>query len=190
MKKFIQLFLFFLLILFVVFFYKNYLVKNTEEKINQTKKKETLIENQNNLIKNLRYNVSFDDNTQYFITAELSEIFYKEGSEFVEMQIVVAKLINEKNISLIIESKNATYNNSNYNTKFSKNVKISYLGSIINSENLDLNFEENIVTIYNNVIYEGVQGHLKADNIVINLITKEVKIFMNDSENKIKIKAE
>ena len=32
--------------------------------------------------------------------------------------------------------------------------------------------------------------HLKADNIVINLITKEVKIFMNDSENKIKIKAE
>ena len=106
------------------------------------------------------------------------------------MQIVLARLINEENISLIIESDKATYNNSNYNTKFSNNVKITYLDNIINSQNLDLNFEENTVTAYNNVIYEGIRGQLRADNIVINLITKEINIFMNDTENKVIIKSE
>ena len=149
-----------------------------------------MIENQNNLITNLRYNVSFDNNTEYYITSELSEIFYNEGSEFVEMQIVFARLINEENNPLIIESNKAIYNNSNYNTEFSNSVKVTYLGNIITSENLDLNFEENIVTIRNNVIYEGIQGQVKADNVEINLITKEMKIFMNDTKNKIKIKSQ
>ena len=189
MKKFFQLFLFFLLILIVIIFYINYF--NTDPKTaGEEKKEETLIENQNNLITNLRYNVSFDNNTEYFITAELSEIFYQEGSEFVEMQIVFARIVNEENIPLVIESNNAIYNNSIYNTQFSNDVKVTYLGSIINSENLDLNFEENIVTIRNNVIYEGIQGQLKADNVELNLITKEMKIFMNDAENKVKIKSE
>ena len=65
-------------------------------------KKEILIENQNNLIKNLRYNVKFDNNTQYSITADLSEIFYKDDIEFVRMQTVFTKFIDEKNLSLII----------------------------------------------------------------------------------------
>ena len=146
---------------------------------------EILIENQNNLIKNLRYNVKFDNNTQYSITADLSEIFYKDDIEFVRMQTVFAKFIDEKNLSLIITSDNAIYNNSNYNTKFSNNVKITYLNNEITSQNLNLNFEENVVTIYNDVIYEGLQGLLKADNVVINLITKEINLFMNNSKNKV-----
>lgn len=189
MKKFFQLFLFFLLILIVIIFYINYF-KTDPKKAGEEKKEETLIENQNNLITNLRYNVSFDNNTEYFITAELSEIFYQEGSEFVEMQIVFARIVNEENIPLVIESNNAIYNNSNYNTQFSNDVKVTYLGSIIYSENLDLNFEENIVTVYNNVIYEGVQGQLRADNIVINLITKEINVFMNDAKDKVIVKSE
>ena len=103
------------------------------------------------------------------------------------MQKVIAKFINEENIPLVIESDNAIYNNTNYNTKFSNNVKITYLGNLITAENLDLNFSKNIITIQNNVVYEGVQGLLKADNIKINLITKKIEIFMNDSKNKVKI---
>ena len=34
----------------------------------QISKNETLSENQNNLIKNLKYQVKFDNNTQYLIT--------------------------------------------------------------------------------------------------------------------------
>ena len=137
------------------------------------------------MIKNLRYSVKFDNNTQYSITADLSEIFYEDDIEFVRMQTVFAKFIDEENLSLIISSDNAIYNNSNYNTKFSNNVKITYLNNEITSQNLNLNFEENVVTIYNDVIYEGLQGLLKADNVVINLITKEINLFMNNSKNKV-----
>lgn len=186
-KKIIQLSLFFLLVLISIIFYKSYFQNISKEKIEKKEEKEILIENQNNLIKNLRYNVNFDNNTQYFITAEFSEIFYQETSEFVKMQNVIAKFVDEENIPLVIESDNAIYNNTNYNTKFSNNVKITYLGNLITAENLDLNFAENIITIQNNVVYEGVQGLLKADNIKINLITKKIEIFMNDSKNKIKI---
>lgn len=188
-KKYIQLFLLFLLILISFFFYNKYFKINDKDGNQESKKKEILIENQNNLIKNLRYNVKFDNNTQYSITADLSEIFYKDDIEFVRMQTVFAKFIDEKNLSLIITSDNAIYNNSNYNTKFSNNVKITYLNNEITSQNLNLNFEENVVTIYNDVIYEGLQGLLKADNVVINLITKEINLFMNNSKNKVKVES-
>ena len=184
-KKYIQLFLLFLLILISFFFYNKYFKINDKDGNQESKKKEILIENQNNLIKNLRYNVKFDNNTQYSITADLSEIFYEDDIEFVRMQTVFAKFIDEENLSLIISSDNAIYNNSNYNTKFSNNVKITYLNNEITSQNLNLNFEENVVTIYNDVIYEGLQGLLKADNVVINLITKEINLFMNNSKNKV-----
>ncbi len=188
-KRYIQLFLLFLLILISFFFYNKYFSTNKIDKKQDDKKKEILIENQNNLIKNLRYNVKFDNNTQYSITAELSEIFYKDDVEFVRMQTVYAKFLDEESDSLVITADNAIYNNSNYNTKFSNNVKITYLNNEITSQNLDLNFEENIVTIYNDVIYEGLQGLLKADNVIINLITKEMNIFMNNSKNKVEIKS-
>ena len=188
-KKIIQLSLFFLLVLISIIFYKSYFQNISKEKKEKKEEKEILIENQNNLIKNLRYNVNFDNNTQYFITAELSEIFDQEGSEFVKMQIVIAKFIDEKNIPLVIESNKAIYNNTNYNTKFSNNVVVTYLGNVITSDNLELNFAENIVTIQNNVVYEGIQGLVKSDNVMINLITKEIKIFMNDSKNKVKVKS-
>ena len=188
-KKYIQLFLLFLLILISFFFYNKYFKINDKDGNQESKKKEILIENQNNLIKNLRYNVKFDNNTQYSITADLSEIFYEDDIEFVRMQTVFAKFIDEENLSLIISSDNAIYNNSNYNTKFSNNVKITYLNNEITSQNLNLNFEENVVTIYNDVIYEGLQGLLKADNVVINLITKEINLFMNNSKNKVKVES-
>ena len=147
-------------------------------------------ENQNNLIKNLKYEVKFDDNT-YTITAELSELLYKDELnvmvEYVEMQKVNAKFIDTNNNKLIINSENAEYNNSNYNTKFSNNVKIQYMGNVIRANNLNLNFTENIITIYNNVDIRGYSGLIKADNVKVNLITKNVEIFMNNSKNKVEV---
>ena len=167
----------------------NYFQKASETNKQKDEKKKNLIENQNNLIKNLKYNVNFENGTQYNITAKLSELFYENESEFVKMQYVIAEFIDEEGVALTIISDNAIYNNTTYNTKFSKNIKLTYLSNIIDAENLDLNFIENIVTIRNNVVYEGVQGQFKADNVVINLITKELKIFMNDQKNKVEIKS-
>ena len=57
---------------------------------------------------------------------------------------------------------------------------------MITSDKLDLNFEKNVVTIYDNVVYEGLEGII-ADNITIDLISKEIEFYMHDKSNKVKI---
>ena len=188
MKKFIQLFLFSILILISIYFYRNYLkpIPQSEE-IVQIEENDSLTESESNLIKNLKYNVKFDDNSQYSITSEISELTYENGIEIVKMKKTTAIFIDENNIPLIIRSDYATYNNQNYNSSFSQNVTVEYVNHLIKSENLDLNFIENIITIYNNVVYEGMEGIIKTDNAKIDLITKNVEIFMNNSQSKVKV---
>jgi hypothetical protein len=190
MKKIIQIFLFLTIILISVFFYQKYfLEKKTKTEIMLESKKEVELENKNNLIKNLKYDVILNNNSQYTITSDLSEIMYIENTELVSMINVTAKFIDKDNSILTIISDKGIFNNSSYNTKFENNVKILYLGHIIYSEKLDLNFDENIATIYENVIYQGLQGTIEADNVKINLITKNIEIFMNTSKDKVLVNA-
>jgi lipopolysaccharide assembly outer membrane protein LptD (OstA) len=160
---------------------------NKFENKNVKNEEKTNFENKNNLIKNLRYEVNFDNNTQYIITSDLSELQYQGEYEIVFMQKVVAKIIDEKNTELTITSDNAIYNNSTYDTNFSENILIKYMDNIIYSDNLDLDFNENIVKIYNNVVYEGVKGKIKTDNVLVNLLNKNVEIFMTNPEKKIMV---
>ena len=188
MRKILQFSLLSLLILISYFFYIYFLKIN--EKSNIVKKQisdETLSENQNNLIKNLKYQVKFDDNTEYIITAELSELTYENDTEIVKMQKVRAEFVDQGNLPLVIISDYANYNNTNYNTQFYDNISIKYDNNFINSENLDLNFAEKIAKIYNNVVYEGLNGLAKTDNIKINLLTKKVNVFMNDTKKKVEL---
>ena len=188
MKKIIQLFLLSILILISIFFYNKYFFSSKTQKIKVIKQNDqSSLEDQNNLIKNLKYNVKFDNNTEYFITADFSELTEDEGDEIVKMQVVLASFIDENSVPLKISSDSAIYNNSTYNTKFEKNVMIEYKENIIKSENLDLDFSENIVTIYGNVIYEGNQGKIFTDNVVINLLRKNIEIFMDNTNKKVNI---
>ena len=194
MKKFVQLVLILLIVVISIFFYNKYFrvneVSEIERKIEpiiETNEKNTSIETKNNLIKNLKYDVNLENNTKYNISSDLSEIIYVDNIEYVRMQNVVAIFIDENNIPIIIKAKKALFNNSTYNTQFDQNVEIKYLDNLINSDELDLDFNENIASIYNNVVYEGNHGRIKTDNIVINLITKKIDIFMNNKKNKVKI---
>ncbi|MDC3007303.1 LPS export ABC transporter periplasmic protein LptC, partial [Candidatus Pelagibacter sp.] len=170
MKKLIQLFIFLILIIVSFSFYFNFLKTNKTSDLKEIeiKKNSSLLESDNNLIKNLEYNVTFDNNTKYTITAELSELKYEDDIEIVEMQFVTAIFNDKDGIPLIITSKNASYNNLNYNTSFSNNVKVIYLTNVLLSEKLDINFNKNIIKIYENVVYEGLQGTVKADNVKLN----------------------
>jgi len=189
MKKFFQLFIILILILLSFLFYLNFLEtdKTSNLKKIELKDNSSILDSDNNLIKNLEYNVAFDNYTKYSITAELSELRYEDNIEIVEMQFVTAIFNDKDGIPVIITSKNAIYNNSNYNTKFLNNVKVIYLSNMLLSEKLDINFNENIIKIYENVVYEGLQGMIKADNVELNLITKNMEIFMEDNEKKIEI---
>jgi lipopolysaccharide export system protein LptA len=189
MKKILQLFLLIILISISYFSYQNYFKTDDDTVIkNSNEDKEGISEDEKgNFIKNLKYEVKFDNNTEYTLSASKSEITYEGETETVLMKEVNAFFIDKNGLPLIIESEKAIYNNSNYNTNFTNNVVIKYMGNTIRSSNLDLNFSENIVTIYNNVVYDGIKGLLKADNIKINIETRDIEIFMNNSKDKVEI---
>ena len=189
MKRTVQLILFLFLILIAILFYKTYFVSTTDKaKIDLLENKNQLIlEEKNNLIKNLKYDVNFEGNKQYIISADLSELTYENNVEIINMERVIAIFVDENNIPLTITADQAIYNNSSYDTNFSKNIKVEYINNIIYSDKLDIKFSKNIISIYDNVKYEGLQGMIYADNVIIDLITKNIKINMNNSEKKVKI---
>ena len=188
-KILLQILLLILILLICFIFYNKYFLEDKTVNIEDPQKEIIENENANNLIKNLKYSVQFENKTQYTITSDLSEITYVENQEIVMMQKVSAVFKDENGSLLKIRSNEAIFNNSNYNTIFRGGVNIIYLDHIITSEKLLLNFQENIVTITDNIIYEGIQGLMKTDNIKINLLTKDVEIFMNDNRDKVEIKS-
>ena len=195
MKKIIQLILLLSLVVMAIVFYKVYFSSNNKSQVfkelseenSETDNKEKSTSEMSNLIRNLSYDVTFDGDKQYSITADLSELTYENNVEIVYMQKVTAIFINENNVPLIITSDKATYNNSSYDTNFSENVRVEYIDNLINSEKLDISFAENIITIYDNVKYHGSSGTLNTDNVKINLITKNINIYMDNKEKKVEV---
>lgn len=190
MKRFIQLILIVILIIVSFFFYKKYFLDN---KKNDLKNKifntgdETFENSKNNVIKNLKYEVTLDQNKQYIITADFSELSYLDDAELINMQIVQAIFIDQSKIPIIIKSDTAIYNSLNYNTNFRDNVEVTYINNIIVADKMDLNFEDNIITIFENVKYDGLELDMKTDNIKINLITKKIDIYMNDNKKNVEL---
>ena len=186
MKKTLQIVLFLFLIFLIFFFYKT----QFEEEKKITIKQETIdkinTDNiDNNLIKNLEYEININENNNYNLTSEFNEIIYQDGFEIVKMRQVKAVFTSKDSEPIIITSDFATYNNKNYNTTFERNIKIRYIDSIIYGEILILDFEKNNITVSNNVKYDGPNGVLFTDNILIDLITKKIDIFMNKSDKKV-----
>tara|TARA_B100000902_G_scaffold212716_1_gene202266 strand:+ start:1640 stop:2215 length:576 start_codon:yes stop_codon:yes gene_type:complete len=188
MKKVIQLTLFSFLIIISIIFYKIYFVEKEQPKVEIDIQEEQQVSNtENNLIKNLKYEVKLDQDNQYIITSDLSEITYENNFEVVKMQNVTAIFIDQSNIPIIVTSDHAIYNNSNYNTKFYDNVRIEYLNNFILSDKMDLDFKNNLITINENVEYNGIQGTIIADNVKIDLITKKIEIYMDDINDNVEI---
>ena len=94
MKKVIQLILFSFLIIISIIFYKIYFVEKEQPKVEIDIQEEQQVPNtENNLIKNLKYEVKLDQDNQYIITSDLSEITYENNFEVVKMQNVTAIFI-------------------------------------------------------------------------------------------------
>lgn len=193
MKRIIKLILFLSLFIISLFFYKFYFEDSNKDimqpdSVNKSSIDEELPQSSdNNLIKNLKYQVKLDEDNEYIISAKLSEIINDEQAEKVKMQKVTAIFIGKDEVPITIKSDFALYNNSNYNTNFSENAQIQYKDDIIYSDKIDLNFKDNLIIIYDNVLYDGIHGTMNTDNIEINLITKKIDINMNNKKDKIKI---
>ena len=185
MKRIIQISLIFIVTISIYIFNNIYFTEEKKPIVDLDVPSDQLIQQtENNIIKNLKYEVRLDQNNLYIITSVLSELTYVDSVELVKMNDVIAKFIDKNNISLKIMSDEALYDNSNYNTKFRKNVTIKYMNNKIFSDKIDINFQDNTVKIFGNVKYDGMQGTINSDNIMIDLITKKVDIYMdNDGDN-------
>ena len=192
-KSIIQYSLVILLIILSIFFYKEYVgsEKDLSEKPTEIDKS---IENSvtlddkkaSNTIENLKY-VSKDllGNT-YIINAKSAEV-QEDKVDQVQLVEVLAKIIQQNDEIIYINSNFADYNRDNNNTIFKENVSVQYGDQIINSNIINLNFSKNLIEIQENVYYKNKDANIKADKIEINFESKKLKISMDKQDDKVEI---
>ena len=138
------------------------------------------------LIEDLKYSSTDKDGNEYKIEAKRGNID-KNDPDILYLENVDA-LISLNNSEIIsISSKFAKYNTKNYDTLFNNSVSVDYGEHFLKSEFLDLSFEKNLVSIYDNVRYEGGISSLSADRAEIDILSKKTRIFMENINKKVQI---
>ena len=142
-----------------------------------------------NIIKNINYSSKDLKGNKYIILADEGEIDLN-NSDVIYLTGVSAKIeIKDKNELITITSEYGKYNSLNFNTIFSKNVVINYIDNQITSEYLDYSMINNQIIISKNVVYKNLENTLKADVIELNTLSKDTKIFMYDTKEKVTIRS-
>ena len=183
-KVFLQLFLIIIVTLIIYFLYLKYF-KNNETEIS-LKNENIELNTSESQIKNIQYESTDNIGRKYKIKAEKGEID-NELSNVIYMFDVSAEIILIDKSTITITADKATYNNIIYNTNFENNVSMIYEDHSINSENLNILFEENILEAFNDLIYKNSEILLTADKVEINMKTKNSKIY-NFNERNVLIK--
>ena len=187
MTRYIKYFFYLIFILTsVIFFYSNYDKSEKTAEIENLKIETSAEEEISNLIENINYS-SFDkEGNKYLIEAKSGRV-NQNNFDKIKMKNVYAKItfINQEFIE--IKSGFANYNRETSETLFYNEVLTSYLDHKIRSNQLELLFKDKLAKINENVIYSSDQGKVEADQVLLNLTSKIAKIFMNDSEEKVKI---
>ena len=192
-KNIIQYLLFAMLIILSVFFYKKYIKtdKNLAQKPNEIQKnnENSVIEKKDgtsNTIENLRY-VSKDllGNT-YIINARSAEV-QENKIDQVELFEVNAKIIQQNDEIIYINSNFADYNKTNNNTVFKDNVNVKYGYQSIDANIISLDFSKSLIEIQENVYFKNRNAKITADKIELNFENKKMKISMDKQDDKIEI---
>ena len=180
----------FIIILAVSFFfiYSNYFQK---EKSNQNINLEVEEESSknSNIIKEIKYSSKDLKGNEYIILADEGEIDL-DNSDIIFLKNVKAFInLIEKNETITVVSDFGKYNTINYDTIFSQNVKIQYQDNTITGDYLDFSMKKNLLIISKNVVYTNPTNILKADVVELDTITKDTRILMHNSKDKVKIES-
>ncbi len=189
MKKplIVQLILFFFIIIISLIVYLNYFKENDKNLKNIASNNKIDKNLEDNVIENIVYESSDNKDRTYIIKAETG-IIDESDSEIISMKNVNAKIILKNGNIIYINSLEAKYNILSYETLFERNVELNFLDHKVTSDNLDLLFNNNILTAYNNLLYKNSNISINADKIEIDMITKNSKIF-NFDEKKVQVKS-
>ena len=184
-KIYIQFFLILILIgisliIFFKYFYKtgfkNDLKLNTEQTTNTNE----------SLIEDLTYLSIDKEGNEYKISAKKGNID-KDNPDIIFLENVKAIILLQNSEEISIKSNYAKYNAKTFDTLFNDSVSVDYGEHILKSNFLDLSFENNLVSIYDNVRYLSGISSLRADKAEIDILNKKTKIFMEDSNKKVQI---
>ncbi len=180
----------FIIILAVSFFfiYSNYFqIEKNNQNINLEVEEES--STNSNIIKDIKYSSKDLKGNEYIILADEGEIDL-DNSDIIFLKNVKAFInLIEKNETITVVSDFGKYNTINYDTIFSQNVKIQYLDNTITGDYLDFSMKKNLLIISKNVVYTNPNNILKADVVQLDTITKDTKIFMHNSEDKVNIES-
>ena len=184
-KIYIQFFLIFtfVVISLLIFFkyFKKTITKN-DLKVNMEKTANT----GKSIIENRKYLSTDKEGNEYKIEAIKGKID-KDNPDIIYMENVVAVILLQNSETIFIKSKFAKYNTKNFDTLFNNSVSLDYGEHNLKSEFLDLSFENNLVSVYDNVRYLSGISSLKADRAEIDILNKNTKIFMENSNKKVQI---
>ena len=174
--------------------------KNEEKSFSDGK----TLSNQQNLIEDIKYRATNTNGDIYEILADYGEANLKEP-ELMFLTNVRSKIIfnNTEKKDINLTSNFANFNTKTFETTFIKDVEIIrqnekitgnelYMVLDVDEENTQNNLskEENILRMSNNVLFQKPGYEVKADVLEIDLITKNLKIYMHNSNNKVLINSE
>ena len=189
-KVLIQITLLTIIVLILATIFTFYQSKKSKNLVLKEEDKKEFIDekedNELNIIKDITYLAKDDKENIFKIESEFGKI-NPEEADMVLMDNVTAVITLRNREKIVISSDHAIYNSKSYETNFYDNVLLEYIEHNIVSENIYLSFENNLVSISNNIIYKNLNSEMNADEIEMNLITKEIKIFMHNNDSKIQI---
>ena len=175
---------FFSILLLLIYFTLNKKDKLIQPNINAVE--ENLYNS--NIIKDVNYVSKDAKGNEYIIDAKEGEIDLKNTNVIYLTDVrAFIKLTNSNNIT--ITSDFGKYNTTNYDTIFSKNVIINYIDNKITGEYLDFSIDRGSIIVSRNVIYTNSENILKTDSIEVDINTKDTKIYMYNSNDKVNIKS-
>ena len=181
-----------LIILFLIsYVYLNYFKESVDEvkKINNDKKIEkNFPKTSKDIINDLLYSSIDRKGNKYKINSK-EGVIDSENRNVIIMQYVTAEISLINGEKIYISSKKARYNNDNFDTSFQGSVKMNYNYHFVNSENLDLSFENQEAKLYNQVVYENNNSKLIVDVIFVDLLNMSTKLFMDNKNKNILVKS-
>ena len=192
MKKsyFLKVLLILSIIILTWFVYSKYFKKN--ENLLSKPMNSTILDGEDvvyksNIIKDINYTSRDLKGNEYILVAKEGEIDL-DNSDIIFLTDVIAYIKLIKNSELIVITSNyGKYNTINYDTIFSKNVKIDYVDNIITGDYLDFSMMKNLLIISRNVIYKNIENTMKADVIELDTTTKDTKIYMYNSSEQVNV---
>ena len=184
-KIYIQFFLIIIFFIISFFLFLKYFKKTGLESFTNTNIPRT-INTAESSIEDLKYLSTDKEGNEYKIEAKKGNID-KNNPDIIYLENVRAIILLQNSENILIESNYAKYNAKNFDTLFNDTVYVDYGDHVLKSEFLDLSFENNLVSVYDNVRYLNGISSLRADKAEIDILNKKTKIFMENPNKKVQI---